>query len=306
MVPTASLDAWRAAGRTFSAGPHRLFYRQEGAGPPLLLIHGFPTASWDWSRVWPALAHRFQLVAMDMLGFGFSAKPRRHRYSIFEQADLHEALLAHLGIPRVHILAHDYGDTVAQELLARHAERRPSPRFSTPGSDGSGRVEVASVCFLNGGLFPEATHPRPIQNLLASPLGPLVSRFVSQQRFAAEFTAIFGPRTRPGAAELAEFWRLVDYGAGARIGHRLIRYMKERHDYRERWVGVLGRTSVPLRFAYGPEDPVSGTDIATRYGELVPGADVVLLPGVGHYPQVEDPASMLRAFFAFHDERVGN
>ena len=208
MVPTASLDAWRAAGRTFSVGPHRLFYRQEGAGTPLLLIHGFPTASWDWSRVWPALAQRFGLVAMDMLGFGFSTKPRRHRYSIFEQADLHEALLEHLGIRRVHILAHDYGDTVAQELLARHAERRRGPGFSATGGDGSARVEVASVCFLNGGLYPEATHPRPIQKLLAGPLGPLASMFLSQPRFITEFSAIFGPCTRPGAAELADYWRL--------------------------------------------------------------------------------------------------
>ena len=171
MESAQSLDAWQAAGSTFSAGSHRLFYRQEGAGPPLLLIHGFPTASWDWNRLWPALARRFRVVAMDMLGFGFSAKPRRHRYSIFEQADLHEALLAQLGVRRVHILAHDYGDTVAQELLARHAERRRGPEFSAPGRDGATRVEVASVCFLNGGLFPEAHHPRPIQKMLASPLG---------------------------------------------------------------------------------------------------------------------------------------
>ena len=46
--------------------------------------------------------------------------------------------------------------------------------------------------------------------------------------------------------------------------------------------------------------------IAARYRELVPVADVVPLPGIGHYPQVEDPAGVLRAFFAFHDERVSD
>jgi pimeloyl-ACP methyl ester carboxylesterase len=298
----AGLDDWRAGGSTFSAGDHTLFYRTGGEGPPLLLIHGFPTASWDWSRIWQPLASRFRVIAMDMLGFGFSSKPRRHRYSIFEQADLQQTLLAQLGVHRVHILAHDYGDTVAQELLARHEERRRSAGLPPPGSDG--RLAVASLCFLNGGLFAEASHPRPIQKWLASPIGPVVSRFVSPQRFAREFATLFGPCTRPDAGEIAAFWRLVEHGGGARLGHRLIRYLRERERYRERWVGALGRATVPMRLIYGPEDPVSGADTAARYRELVPDADVVPLPGIGHYPQVEDPAGVLRAFFAFHDERV--
>jgi pimeloyl-ACP methyl ester carboxylesterase len=297
----ATLDEWRSAGSTFPIGGQTLFCRTGGEGPPLLLIHGFPTASWDWSRIWPALARRFRLVAMDMLGFGFSSKPRHHHYSIFEQADLQQALLARLGISRVHILAHDYGDTVAQELLARHAERR---QWDVAPSGDGGRLEVASLCFLNGGLFPEASRPRPIQKWLASPVGPIVSLAVSRRRFAAEFAALFGPRTRPGAEDIADFWRLVEHGGGARLGHRLIRYLREREEHRERWVGVLGRAAVPLRLIYGPEDPVSGAGIAARYRELVPEADVVALPGIGHYPQVEDPAGVLRAFFAFHDESV--
>src|SRR5262245_12699671 len=100
-----TLDAWRAAGRETSFHGHRIFYREEGAGDALACIHGFPTASWDWYRVWPQLTARFRVVALDMLGFGFSAKPNPHRYTIAEQADVHEALLAELGIPAVHVLA---------------------------------------------------------------------------------------------------------------------------------------------------------------------------------------------------------
>jgi len=295
MESTHSLDAWRASGSTFEAGRHSLFWRQGGEGPPLLLIHGFPTASWDWHRVWQPLAQRFRVIAMDMLGFGFSAKPRGHGYSIFEQADLHEALLAQLGVTRVHVLAHDYGDTVAQELLARHAERRHAP-----GAARS-RVEVTSVCFLNGGLFPEAHHPRPIQKLLASPLGALASRFITEESFAAQLAAIFGPRTQPSAAELRDFWRLASCNEGVRISHRLIRYLGEREECRERWAGVLCRRTVPLRLVYGPEDPVAGEHQAARYRELVPEPDVVALRGIGHYPQVEDPAGLLRAFLEFQD-----
>ena len=295
MNPTASLDAWQAAARTFSHGGHALAYWEGGSGESLLLIHGFPTASWDWSAVWPALARRFQLVAMDMLGFGFSSKPRPHVYSIAEQANLLEALLAQLGIERCHVLAHDYGDTVAQELLARFEERRARSRRG---------LALGSICFLNGGLFPESHHPRPVQVALAGPEGAKVSELLDEARFSAGFGEVFGPTTQPTPAQLAEFWRGIAHADGQRIWHLLIRYMEERLTNRERWVGALVNASIPLRLVDGPEDPVSGAHLAARYRELVPQADVVLLPGIGHDPQVEAPAEVAKAFLAFHDARV--
>ena len=115
---------WKARGTYKTIQGHQLFLMDEGDADQetLLLIHGFPTASWDWWPVWSALRERYRVVAMDMLGFGFSDKPQGHRYSIHEQADLVEGLVNELGLSRFHVLAHDYGDTVAQELLARQNE----------------------------------------------------------------------------------------------------------------------------------------------------------------------------------------
>jgi pimeloyl-ACP methyl ester carboxylesterase len=283
------LDDWHAAGRTFEHAGHDVFYRDEGAGSAIVCIHGFPTASWDWHRVWPGLVARHRVVAPDMLGFGFSAKPRGHAYSIMEQADLHEALLASLGVDEAIVFAHDYGDTVAQELLARHEERVAATR----------PLRIRGVCFLNGGLFPEAHRARRIQKLLLTPLGPLLARLSNERSFGDGFAAIFGPRTKPSADELHDFWRLVRHGDGHLVMHRLMRYIPERRRHRERWVGPLARAHVPMRFVNGPEDPVSGRHMADRWREIVPDADVVLLDGIGHYPQVEDPAGTLRAFEAF-------
>jgi pimeloyl-ACP methyl ester carboxylesterase len=85
--------------------------------------------------------------------------------------------------------------------------------------------------------------------------------------------------------------------------HRLIRYMAERRAHRERWVGALQRAHVPLRLVCGAVDPVSGAHMAARYEELVPAPDVVLLPDVGHYPQVEAPEAVLAAYYGFVDTR---
>jgi len=288
----ASLAAWRDAGKHFRYRDRPVFYRDDGAGTPLVLIHGFPTASWDWAAIWPALRERFRLVAPDMLGFGFSAKPLPWDYSILDQATLHEELLRALGAGSAHVLAHDYGDTVAQELLVRFAERR---RSGTPG------LELRSVCFLNGGLFPEVHRARPIQKLLASPLGPLLARLTNESAFHRGFSAVFGPDTRPDEETLHAWWTLVSSGGGVRVGPRLLGYIRERRRHRDRWVGVLERSPVPLRFVNGPEDPVSGRHMAERYRELVPAADLVLLPGIGHYPQMEDPEGVTRAFLSFID-----
>ncbi|WP_372866544.1 alpha/beta fold hydrolase [Pseudomonas sp.] len=282
-----ALADWRGQGRDFTFRGHAMRYWTAGAATaePLLLIHGFPTASWDWHYLWTPLSQHYRLIACDMLGFGDSAKPRGHDYSLLEQADLQQALLAHLGIQGpVHVLAHDYGDSVAQELLARHHE---------------GHLQLASCVFLNGGLFPETHHPVLVQKLLLSPIGPLIGRLFSRQKLAANFAQVFGPQTQPSAGELDDFWSLISHNDGPGVMHRLIRYMPERRVQRERWLAAMQQGGVPLRLIDGAVDPISGAHMLARYRELIPAPDTVLLEGIGHYPQTEAPALVLQHYLAF-------
>src|SRR3954463_13658229 len=116
----AELEGWKASGEYFDYLGFDIFYKVEGTGPPLLLIHGYPFNTWDWTLIWPQLIDGFTVIAPDMIGMGFSEKPVKYGYSVHDHADMHEALLTHLGVDRCHILAHDLGDSVGQELLARH------------------------------------------------------------------------------------------------------------------------------------------------------------------------------------------
>jgi len=277
-----ALDRWRAKGRTFRHKRHAIFYREEGPADAdaLLCMHGFPTASWDWHRLWPELSVRWRVIAPDMLGYGFSDKPVDYDYSLLDQADICEELLASLGVRTVHLLAHDVGDSVALELLARK------------------RLSIASVCLLNGGLFPETHRPTMTQRLLVSPIGFLVGRLMTERKFAASFSRVFGADTQPSAEEIADFWRLISFNHGQRIVHRLIGYMNERRVHRERWAGAL-HSSVPLRVINGAEDPVSGAHMIVRLLEELPDADIVSLPGIGHYPQIESPERVLEAYLEF-------
>lgn len=280
-----SVEAWRAAGSFFDFRGRRVFFRREGAGPALLLVHGYPTSSWDWAKVWPALCARFDVIAADMLGFGESDKPAGHRYTIGEQADLQEALLAHVGVTRCHALVHDYGVTVGQELLARERE-------------GTARVALRSIAFLNGGLFPETHRARPIQRLLASPVGPLVARLSSRRTFERSMRAVFGPHTPPSADELAGFWALASKNDGMVALAGLISYMRERREKRERWVGALIDATLPMVVINGVDDPVSGAHLLARLLELRPQTEIARV-ACGHYPQVEAPDAVLDAYRCF-------
>jgi len=298
MDAQASLAAWRAAGAYFDYQGHEIFYRRGGDWrdqdtPALVLIHGFPTASWDWVHLWDALCQNYRVAALDMIGFGYSDKPADRDYSIMDQADLHEAFFRHLQLQSCHLFVHDYGDTVAQELLARHLE------VQNP------ETALMSICFLNGGLFPEQHRATVTQKLLHSPLGPVLARLMNRNRFAKGLSEVFGPQTQPSPDEMDAFWSLAqEKGGMPRIGHKLLGYITERRQYRDRWVGALERSTLPMKVIDGGLDPVSGAHMVERYRQVVPNPDTLILNHVGHYPHWEDPKAVLDGFNIFHSHFV--
>jgi pimeloyl-ACP methyl ester carboxylesterase len=195
---TQSTNAWKTKGNYFTHRDHNIFWREEGRedAPALLLIHGFPTASWDWLHIWPDLLRRYRLLTLDMIGFGYSDKPRAYTYSIVDQADIYDRFLAMRGVNEFHILAHDYGDSVAQELLARETERADRPK-------------LRSVCLLNGGLFPETHRRVRIQSLLLSPIGPLVSLLTTKRKLSENMIAVFGKQYPPDTETLDSMWDML-------------------------------------------------------------------------------------------------
>lgn len=282
------LCVWRTRGQSFTFRGQSIRYWTAGQGEPLLLLHGFPTASWDWHYLWGPLTQRFRVIACDMLGFGDSAKPVDHAYSLIEQADLQQALLAHLQVDQpVHLLAHDYGGSVAQELLARHHEQR---------------AEVASCVFLNSGLFAESCHLLLIQKLPLSRFGWLVGRSFGRDDLVRNMTQVHGPCTHPSESALDDFWSLIAANRGTRVLHKLVGYLLERRLHRERWVAAMQCPGVPMRLINGMVDPLSGAHMLERYRQLVPQPDTVQLQGIGHYPHTEAPVQVLRHYLAFREQ----
>jgi pimeloyl-ACP methyl ester carboxylesterase len=124
---------------------------------------------------------------------------------------------------------------------------------------------------------------------------------MTRETFGAAMPAMFGPATQPSAEELDAFWSLVSMQNGHALWWKVLDYMRQRRENSVRWVGALTQALVPQRLINGPEDPVSGRHAAEHYRAHVPDGDVVLIEGVGHWPQTEAPAATLDAVFDFHD-----
>ncbi|MEU7005940.1 alpha/beta hydrolase [Streptomyces sp. NPDC046332] len=277
---TTEIEQWWAEGEritlTVAGVPREVFVRRTGSGPVMTLLHGFPSSSHDWARAVSALAARHTLLMPDFLGFGASEKPADHTYSIHEQADLVAALWQHEAVYSTHLVAHDYGTTVAQELLARRAE-------------GSSKSRIASLTLLNGGIYPELHRPEPAQSALLDPeLGPQLSAALNAELLAGALAPTFA-EGHDASADVAGMWKGLSRGDGHLNAHRLIRYIDDRATHRDRWVGAMEARDLPTAFVWGMRDPISGAHIAERIAERMPDATLHALADVGHWPPLEAP-----------------
>ena len=279
---TERVRRWRSEGRaeTFRGRAIHVFDR-EGTGPQLVLLHGFPSSSFDWR---PLLAEIDNpSLAFDFLGFGLSDKPRDHVYSLAWQADLAEELVTRaVGDRPVFVVAHDMGTSVATELLARDL-------------DGTLSFDLAGVLLFNGSIVLERASLTPSQKLLRSRLGPIASRLSSERFFRHQFGGVFSTAHPLSDDEAADQWALLTHGGGRTLGHKLVHYLDERVTFADRWHGAIRDWPGSLSFAWGSEDPVATVAVLDALIELRPHADVTRLPGLGHYPQIEDPQSLAAA-----------
>lgn len=285
--PADRLEDWRSRGERFGFGGHSLhLYRQQGEGPPLLLLHGFPSSSYDWRRLIDGPLASRELIAPDFLGFGLSEKPRDHTYSLVWQADMIEALVAEYGgRAAVQVVAHDMGTSVATELLARDV-------------DGTLGFTLAGTLLFNGSIVIERASLTWAQKLLRGPAGPLAAQLTSRFVFERQFGRLFSAAHPLTPEEAEDQWRLVCEGGGRTLGHKLVHYLGERVKLADRWHGAIARWPGDLRLLWGTADPVATTAVLDALVDLRPQAPVERLEGIGHYPQIEVPERVGKAIKA--------
>ncbi len=256
--------------------------------PPLLVLHGFPTSSYDYAAVLDDLRDGRRVLLVDMLGYGFSAKPDR-TYTLALQADVAAAFVAALGIDRIDLMTHDMGDTVGGELLARRGE-------------GTWPVEVRRRVVTNGSIYIGQAHLTDGQQLLLSlPDAQLTEAApLDAASLARSLRDTFSPVTPAVPAGWTEdpvpiAAAMIVREGGQRILPRLIRYIEERRANERRFTGAIESDPAPLHVVWGLDDPIAVPSMVDTLLAARPDASCVRLEGVGHYPMVEAPQRFVDA-----------
>lgn len=293
-VPTAR--AWRERGRDINVLGRRVFMIDEGPrdAPAIVVLHGFPSASFDFWKVLPELAAHWRVILHDHVGFGYSSKPVGYSYSIVEQADTALSLWQLLGVRVAHVLAHDYGCSVATELMMRRKL-------------GASPVAFASMTLVNSGLYYDMADLRVAQHLLRMPLTrPLATLLGGGTMYKINMRRLFATRPPELEAELDLLWEMTSADDGRRALGDLSHYLEERRwIYRERWDAAIRSFDPPSHVLWGDLDPVGVPAIARKLSSELPRARLTWLQGVGHYPMLEAPERFVAAAAGFFRANAG-
>jgi pimeloyl-ACP methyl ester carboxylesterase len=284
-----SVARWRSEGDVvpLTVGDRSVMVFRRVAGPASgevwTLLHGWPTSSWDWAPVTPAIERTHRTLVPDWPGLGASAKGEKVDYSIDALAETVIALWAYEGVTSTRIVAHDVGAIISQELLARSL-------------DDDLDVEILSVTRLNGALYPDLHHPPATQlALLDTATGPGIAAALDVDLYCAGVASAHDPTHQPSRATLEEHWVAFGGADGAREMPRFLRYITERRARADRLVQAIEATTVAHRFIWGEGDPVSGHVQSRRIQERFgPGVDLVSFADCFHYPHIERPHDVAR------------
>lgn len=281
-----ALQKWEALGTYHLVDGHRIFAVDTGPlrtqnSEPLLVVHGYPTSSFDFAHLLPQLSANRRVVLVDLLGYGMSDKPDT-RYTMAGQADVVVAVCQKIGLDRMALLTHDMGDTVGGELLARQ-------------SDGTWPVEVTRRVVTNGSIYIAMAHLTAGQQLLLSLPDAVIDEAMAPpvEALASSLQATLAPAN--AHVDMGPHAELVVRGAGSRMLARTIRYIEERRANERRFTGAIETHPSPLHIVWGPEDPIAIADMATRLRQARPDATLSWVDGAGHYPQLEEPDAYVAA-----------
>jgi 2-hydroxymuconate-semialdehyde hydrolase len=251
---------------TFRTSGGEIAFVDQGTGPPVVLLHGFPTSSFLWRAIVPELSERMRVLAIDLLGYGQSDQPADAALHIRAQADYVRELLQGNGIEEFALIGHDIGGGVAQ-LLALEGGVRTLVLVDSVAFDA---WPIEGVRMIQGAT-PDQETPEFVRDVLGVALDLGTNHELSAEArdaYAAPFSGADGALAFFRAARAIDGWGLAG-----------------RED-------DLRRLEVPTLLVWGEDDPYIPVELADRLAELLRQAAEVLLPGCSHLVPEDAPDTL--------------
>ena len=283
-------NEWKSKGEFITVNDRKLFvidtssfFSTEDQVPSktMVVLHGYPTSSYDYYKVLPELSKHYRVIIHDHLGFGFSDKPLDYSYSLLDQADVALQLWQLLGVKKVHLLAHDYGTSVATEIIARNNNHELT-------------IEIEKLTLCNGSMHIELSQLRTIQKLLKNKwLGKYVAKLTTYAIFSKNLRNVYFDKTKVSNNELKDMWMQLEYNDGRKVIHKLSQYINERYTYWNRWIGALKETNLQTNIVWAKNDPVAVPAIARLIATEISNNKLFWIENTGHFPMLENPDEWL-------------
>lgn len=264
---------------------HRIANGVHGAGEPVVLIHGTPSSSYIWRNVVPELVdngHRVHIF--DLLGYGLSERPWDPAVdtSVSGQVPVLKKLIAHWGLDRAHVVAHDIGGAVAQRFCIFHPQN------------------VKSLTLVDTVSFDSWPSKRTKEQMKRG-LDALIKRPDEEHRehFRDWILSTVHNQDRIRAESLETF---VDYisgpvGQGSFFQHQVSHYDHAHTSGLNDRIGELGK--MPVQIIWGENDAWQVIDWAYRLHAAIPGSLLHVLPGCGHFAMEDQPGRVAELLTAF-------
>jgi len=248
-----------------------------GTGTPLVLLHGVGESVAGWRPVHEALSGSYDVIAVDLPGFGGSANlPQGQAPSASAMADAVEAEMDHLGVGQFHVAGYSLGGRIALELAGR------------------GRV-LSVVAIAPDGL---GTPPERLYQAVALTAGRLIARLLAP--IATPLTSRGAGRSLFFALERSRPWQLSQQDARELLLSfaRSPAYMATVHATMFDVPSGLHRITCPVLILQGTSDPLVSMQ-SPRFLTFIPHAKLRWLPGLSHVPISDDPALVGRLMLDF-------
>lgn len=263
--------------RTIEAGP-------DDASEALVFVHGNPGSADDWERLLGAAGAHLRAVAFDLPDFGDTVAPDGFAHTVPGYAGFLDRLLETLGIERVHLLLHDFGGPIGLTWAAAHPDR------------------LASIVLVDIGFLPGYRWHR-LARLWRT---PLVGELFQATTTRAGFRWLVN-RSEPRGLPRAFLDGMYDHydRRTKRAVLELYRATDDPSGMSEAIAGPLRGREIPALVIWGEHDAYLPSSYAQRQREILPDADVHVLPASGHWPFADAPETVERLLAEFVERRVG-
>ena len=250
---------------------YRVHYIDRGAGPAIVLIHGFGGQTYSFRNILPILERDHRVIAVDLKGYGYSERDAGAGLSHTDQVAMLKALLEKLGVTHAVFVGHSMGGVIVQRFAAAHPEM------------------VDALVLAASGTGEERFNRRLPPAILLRPILPVLARLTAQRLLTASYydKSVLTADVR------------AEYNRPAHLIGSMNGLLAIMHDAAQDVPIDVSRITMPVLLLHGADDRIVPLRASQRIRERLPQARLIVLDRAGHMLLEERPQEAARAILDF-------